>query len=210
MNYIIVKADHKVDPKFREEIIAIIKDLSNLIGMSEWSICVKINKNPSNNRPIDGMSTAANVNTNWTYKDAFINIYPELYKEWKLETDKYALQFALCHELCHCLLEKLSLLAQSRFVTQPEINSEIEHLNQAISRIICKLHYDITEDKYTNTNCAPIPSPDQYGNCSSELWSGPKQNRKPNSRRQRKNRRPKDGKETSGNVNGRHRSVSWR
>jgi hypothetical protein len=84
-----------------------------------------------------GMTSVFSIEHDTCYHKSHIVVYPVAYKLY--HTDKIKLLDTMVHELCHTHTEKLSSLAEKRYLSRREISDETENLTEIMSKYVTTL-----------------------------------------------------------------------
>lgn len=107
----------------------LVNKYQKLLLLNNWTIDVKVSKELQ----VDNASARVTYN-NPDYKMVCIEIYQAAFMQ------PNSLEHIIVHELCHCLTEKIYLIAHNflngHFRTPDEINERREELTEHIAKII--------------------------------------------------------------------------
>lgn len=103
--------------------------------LSEWMIDLKFDNWYCIEDWVEDRSVAANTDVLYEYKKCSITFFIPSKLEMKKD-DWYSIDQIIKHELAHNATDKLTKLAEERFISQREIDKECESLTQYISNCI--------------------------------------------------------------------------
>jgi hypothetical protein len=80
------------------------------------------------------------------YKQAFVSVYPNAYLMWNMNEKKVLID-GMIHEISHVHTTGIGDMAQNRYITEKEVNMEVEGLTETIAEYIRRL-IQATGDKH--------------------------------------------------------------
>ena len=114
-----------------------VKKMIKRLYLDDWVIKLNFEEENVEDNWND-YKVAASTTAEWTYHKATISFYPLIIWKSTLKNKKLSLSDKNCvdHEVCHLLTWKLNELASDRFITQKQLNDEIESVTQKLSIIL--------------------------------------------------------------------------